>query len=108
MATGEIDTLLISWERLRGAALSNMAKCVRWVHSHTVTEVLETVSFLVQSLSDHCPELRNPSFCKLCHDIKLEHIIYITYLFCVVISKNTHVVTFAPSDSISCTVKTRV
>ena len=86
MATGEIDTLLISRERvtgserLRGAALSNMAKCARWVHSHTVTEVLDRVSFLVQSLSDHCPELRNPSFCKLCHDIKLEHIIYLPIL----------------------------
>ena len=80
MATGEIDTLLISWERLGGALLSNMAKCVRWVHSHTVTEVLDRVLFLVQSLSDHCPELRNPSFCKLYHDIKLEHIIYLPIL----------------------------
>ena len=43
---------------LRGFALSIMAKCVRWVHSHTVTEVLDRTSFLVQPLSDHCPTLR--------------------------------------------------
>ena len=37
-------------EKLNGEALSNMAKCVRWVHSHTVKEVLDRTSFFVQFL----------------------------------------------------------
>ena len=67
MATREMDTptypmtcrdSVIARLVLRGAALSNMAKCVRWVHSHTVTEQLERSSFLEQPLSDHWPMLK--------------------------------------------------
>lgn len=44
-----------------GAALSSMAKCVRWLHSHTVTETLESLSFLEQPLSDQPPMLKMKS-----------------------------------------------
>ena len=55
MTLSEVST---SWFNLRGEALSKMAKCVRWLHSHTVTELLERPSFLRHPLSDHCPKLR--------------------------------------------------
>ena len=67
MATRETDTPTLPMTsndnttasvRLKGDALSKMAKCVRWLHSHTVTEVLERLSDLLHPLSDHCPALR--------------------------------------------------
>ena len=67
MATREMDTptypiicrdSTTGAVKLEGAALSKMAKCVRWLHSHTVTELLERLSFLWHPLSDHCPLLR--------------------------------------------------
>lgn len=37
------------------AALSNVAKCVRWVHSHTVLELLERLPFLEHPLVASVP-----------------------------------------------------
>ena len=37
--------------------LSSRAKCVRWLHSQTVWDSLEAVSFLVQPSVAHCPLL---------------------------------------------------
>ena len=54
-----------SWtsrETLSGAALSRMAKWVRWSHSHTVTEELERSGFSWQPLLDQFPSLRMPSW----------------------------------------------
>ena len=56
MVCSDITALV---ERLRGTGLSNMAKCVRWLHSHTVRELFESVSILAQPSLDHCPLVRD-------------------------------------------------
>lgn len=45
-------------ERSSGTGLSSMAKCVRWEHSHTVTDTLESSLSLLHPLLDHWPMLR--------------------------------------------------
>ena len=66
IATRETDTpkypmtsreSVIGVDTLKGAALNNIAKCVRWSHSHTVKEMLERMLFLEQPRTDHCPIL---------------------------------------------------
>ena len=37
---------------------SKMAKCVRCVHSHTVTEAFDRDSFFEHPLSDQCPAVK--------------------------------------------------
>ena len=73
MATSDTDTptypiicreSVTGGGRFKGRALSRMAKWVRWLHSHTVIEELERVSFLLHPLSDHCPTVRMAS-CEL-------------------------------------------
>ena len=42
---------------ITGLALRRIAKCVRWVHSHTVERSDERASFLMHPLVDHSARL---------------------------------------------------
>ena len=99
MVTSERTTDSVT---LRGAALSKMAKWVRWLHSHTVTEVLERLSFLSQPLSDHCPVLRmlqNSVWyhvqCSACY--KTVHAWYSIHVQCSACYKNVHGIAYMSS-----------